>query len=783
MNRRALQILEYEKIQIEVAQYCLTVYGRERVLEMVPLDSPEAVAKALRMTAEAATFYRIKGEAPFAVTIDLRSAIKRAKLGSVLSASELLAVGLTARGARKMRRQIDEIAQEHELDSFVQFSEELMIEKSLEDEIFFCIDEEGLVADRASNDLRDIRQNMRTVQMRIKRTLDELIRSPSIQKHLQEQIVTLRGDRYCLAVRADSQHAVRGVVHDVSASGSTLFIEPERVAQLSNELKRLETAQEREIERILARLSALVSESSSSLFRVIEAIGQLDFALAKARYAQVHKAIEPRLTTEPRLFIRKGRHPLLDKERAIALDVRIGDDFTTLVITGPNTGGKTVTLKTIGLFVVMALSGLFLPAAEGTEIGWFSEVFADIGDEQSIEQNLSTFSSHMTNIIQILERADRHSLLLFDELGAGTDPTEGAALAMAILDDLHNRSIRVVATTHYAELKAYAYTTEATMNASMEFDVDTLSPTYRLLLGIPGRSNAFAIARRLGLSESILTVANEKLSTQDVRVEDLIGKLQQSVKIAQEEEEKWKVAHAQAERLRQELLDLRQTEEELSQVRRKKAEAELRMQMIRAQREAEQILADLRELRAKGAKQVKDHELTAQKKRLEELIPNEALRALPASKRQKAVTVGDEVRVLTLAGQKATVIAEIPGKDELMVAVGAMKMKVRREDVELMRKAKTIDPPVVTISRAATDVLPSLDLRGTTVEEAIREIDQYLDRALLAGYQKVSLIHGKGTGALRKGVQSYLRNHPHIQSMRLGSQGEGDGGVTVIELG
>lgn len=775
--------MEYDKIRNQVVSFCNTLYGSEWVHTMEPFEQYEWAVHAQDVTEEAAIFYRLKGDPPFAVTSDMRPAVMRAKLGSVLSSIDLVAIAQTARGARHMRKLIESVALQAEIPYFVEISEMLSLEKIIEDEIFFCIDEDGLVQDRASAELREIRQDMKTVQMRMKRALDELVRSPGLQKYLQDQIITMRGDRYCLAVRTDSQHAIRGVVHDVSASGSTLFIEPERVAQMSNELKRLETAESREIERILTQLSAHVTEHEEKLQHAMKAIGELDFALAKARFAHAVHAVKPQLTSEPRLHIRKGRHPLLDPKRAVPLSVQVGQPFSALVITGPNTGGKTVTLKTIGLFVIMALSGLFLPADEGTEIGFFSEVFADIGDEQSIEQNLSTFSSHMTNIVHILERADDRSLVLFDELGAGTDPTEGAALAMAILDDLHRRAIRVVATTHYSELKAYAYTTDSTSNASMEFDVDTLSPTYRLLLGIPGRSNAFAIARRLGLSSAILDVASDKLSTQDVRVEHLIGKLQMSVKIAQDEEEKWKAVHREAMDLKQDLLEKQEEEEMLAESRRKKADAELRTRIVRMQREAETILAELRELRSKGIEQLKDHELTAARKRLESLVPNETLRAVAKVKKQKEVAVGDEVRVLTLAGQKATVIAVTAGSDELTVAVGPMKMKARKEHVELVRKAKYIDKPVPTISRTVIDVKPSLDLRGTNVEEAIREIDQYLDRAILAGYHQVSLIHGKGTGALRKGLQSYLRHHPRISHVRLGTQGEGDSGVTVVELG
>lgn len=781
MNDRVLQVLEYFKIREQVVQECITAYGRERAQDLRPLSTRQEVLAALALTSDGDTVYRLKGLPPLPRTGDVRLSVVRAQKGGILGATEMVGIAITARSARHVQRFVSELLERTALPALSDWLEPLGISRVIEQEVFACLDEDALMLDHASPELSTIRREMRTVQERMKRTLDEMVRAPQTQRYLQDTIVTMRRDRYCLAVKAESQGQVRGVIHDQSASGSTLFIEPERVARLGNELMNLRSSEEREIERILQRLTGVVMEHSDALLAAITSLGVVDFSLAKAIYAKRDKAILPQVSDQAKMQIHAGRHPLLPKETVVPLDVRLGVDFRLLVITGPNTGGKTVALKTMGLLTLMALSGLFIPAAAGSEIGFYREVYADIGDEQSIEQNLSTFSSHMTHIVQILRDADAESLVLFDELGAGTDPTEGAALAMAILDDLRLRHTCTVATTHYSELKAYAYTTPDTMNASVEFDLATLSPTYRLLVGVPGRSNAFAIAQRLGLRRDLIAAAQEKLSTNDVAVEDLIAQLQHRVMMARQEEERAHASREHARRLEQELAHAREHEEQEHARRKAKADEEIRQSVRKAQREAEELLQELREMKTAGMK-FKDHEVATARKTLEQLLPGQTLSIASRHGKVRDFQVGDEVRVLTLAGQKATVLEVPTTGEELLVAVGAMKMKVDRSNLELLRTKNKVETPVTFFRRTSETVLASLDLRGETVEGAIREVDTYLDRALLAGFHQVTLIHGKGTGALRNGLESYLRSHSHVLSARAGGQGEGGSGVTVVEL-
>jgi DNA mismatch repair protein MutS2 len=748
---------------------------------MVPFPSFEEVNHALNLAEEGEFFYRISGSIELPLTHDLRPAVNVAQLGAVLTPNDLVGLAITAKKSRQLSRQLINLADNYEqLTILPSYSEALHLSREFDDEIQNCLDDNAEILDRASAALREVRGEMRAVQVRVKRTLEEMLRSPTVMRHLQETIVTMRGDRYCLAVRAESQGQVRGIVHDVSASGATVFIEPERVLQLGNRLRQLENEEKKEIEKILIRLSSLVALHATAFVALFVALGVVDFSLAKARFAHTLSATKPLLTITPGVTIRAGRHPLLDQNIAVPLDIRLGGDFHQLVITGPNTGGKTVALKTLGLFVLMALSGLYLPAYEGTEIGFFQSVYADIGDEQSIEQSLSTFSSHMVNIIQILKEADGQSLLLFDELGAGTDPTEGAALAMAILDDLRQRNILTVATTHYSELKAYAYTTPGTLNASVEFDVETLAPTYRLLMGIPGRSNAFAIAARLGLNERLIEAASSKITSHDARVEDLISKLQLHVSAAHKEAQSLTAAREAAERLR-DTLHLSHLQEEADQVEKKrKLQEEMRAYVRKVEHEVETLLNQLREYSAQG-KKLKDHELTDIRKRVGAWLPEPDLKRSGKLRERHPLHVGDEARVLSLGGQTATLL-EQSKKGEWLVAVGVMKMKVAETELELIRKAHKVPKPVTMVTRSSTGVKPEIDLRGVTVDEAVREVDQYLDQAVMAGYPQVTLIHGKGTGALRRGIMEYLRTHPHVKMTRGGVEGEGGTGVTVVEL-
>ncbi len=781
MNEKVLHVLEFDKIRERIVAECATPYGRELAQELSPLSTFEAVSTALDLAEEGEFFYRISGSIDLPVTHDLRPAVSVAPLGSVLSPRDLVGLGTTSKKSRQLARQLLNLAEKHEqLTLLPSYDEALHVPREFDEEVENCLDDNAEVLDRASATLREIRSEIRSAQSRVKRTLEEMLRSPSIMRHLQETIVTLRGDRYCLAVKSESQGQIRGVVHDVSASGATVFIEPERVVQLSNKLRQLESEEKKEIEKILIRLSGLVAIYAEQFQSLFAALGVIDLVLAKARYAHAMRGTKPQITRDPLVKIRAGRHPLIDKDRVVPLDIRLGRDFHQLVITGPNTGGKTVALKTLGLFVLMALAGLYLPALEGTEIGFFHSVYADIGDEQSIEQSLSTFSSHMVNIIHILKEADDRSLLLFDELGAGTDPTEGAALAMAILDDLRERKVLTVATTHYSELKAYAFTTPGTMNASVEFDVETLAPTYRLLMGVPGRSNAFAIAGRLGLDAQLIDAASSKIKSHDARVEDLISKLQLSVTASQKEAEALTRERVLAEQIRDELHQQKLQEEAEEGERKRKALEEMRTSVRKVERELDTLLSELRETKAQG-KKLKDHELTEIRNRVEGLLPASDLKRSAHRRERLPLHAGDEARVLSLGGQTATLLEHV-SKNEWTVAIGSMKMKVSEAELELVRKAHKVPKPAAMIKRTSMEIKPEIDLRGVTVDEAIREVDQYLDRAVMSGYPQVTLIHGKGTGALRRGIMEYLRNHPHVRAARIGVEGEGGNGVTVVEL-
>lgn len=780
MNEKVIRTLEFDKIRERVVNDCTTPYGQELALQIRPLDHVEAVRHALDLAEAGEFYYRISGIIDLPVTSDLRSAVNVARLGGILSALDLVGLGLTTKKSRQLARQIAHLAEDHEqLQLLTQFLEPLTISREFDEEIEHCLDASGEVLDRASSALKTVRSDIRGVQARIKRTLEEMLRSPSIAKHLQETIVTLRGDRYCLAVKAESQGHIRGFIHDVSASGATVFIEPERVVQLGNSLRQLENQEKKEIEKILQQLSGLVTSLVDQFAELFSALGVIDYILAKAKFAHDLRAVKPVVKEAPLLKIRAGRHPLLDAHKVVPLDLRLGQDFHQLVITGPNTGGKTVALKTAGLFVLMALSGLYLPALEGTEVGWFSEVFADIGDEQSIEQSLSTFSSHMVNIIQILQAADETSLLLFDELGAGTDPTEGAALALAILDDLRRRGIRALATTHYTELKAYAYTTPDVMNASVEFDVETLAPTYRLLIGVPGKSNAFAIAARLGLNQQLIEQAASKIASKDARIDDMIAKLQVHMATAEKEAQALAATKEEAEQITEQLrLQLAQ-EEKIKEDRTRRMQDELRTYVRKVEREAEELLGELRERKAEN-QMLKDHERTEMRKQIEGWLPATNLRKGERIREKHVIHPGDEVKVLSFGGQTATVLEKSAG--EWVVAVGVMKMKVPEKDLELLRRAAKVPKPAALVRRSTSLVKSELDLRGKTVDEAIHLVDQYLDQAVMAGYPQVTLIHGKGTGALRKGIMDYLRSHPHVETARSGGEGEGGLGVTIVEL-
>ena len=600
MEQRVLKTLEYDKIIALLVDKASCTYGKEKAAELTPFVQLDEVKIAQQGTQEAATVLRLKGSAPLGGIRDIRSSVQRARLNAMLAPLELLDIASTIMAGRRLKNFLLDMCQDHDLPLLQLQAERIEGLRELEMEIRRCIDENGDVLDSASVELRQVRQEIRQVESRIREKLDQMTRSSSYQKMLMENIVTIRGDRFVIPVKQEYRHVFGGIVHDQSASGATLFIEPEVIVSMNNKLRELRLREEREVERILYILTEQVSFAVEALSENVDALTELDFLFAKAQLAWSMKAVCPKLNDRGYLQMRKARHPLIPREVVVPVDVELGGEYQAIVVTGPNTGGKTVSLKTIGLLSLMAMSGLHIPAEEESEMTVFSSVFADIGDEQSIEQSLSTFSSHMTNIISILEKMDEKSLVLFDELGAGTDPTEGAALAMSIIDHVIDSGARMVATTHYSELKAYAYDRPEVINASVEFDVQTLRPTYRLLVGVPGRSNAFAIARRLGLPEAIIEVARGSISEEDNQVESMIASLERNRKSAEADRNAAASLRREAEELRRQLDEERARFAEEKNKLMERAEEEARIAVQLAKEEAETIIRELREMRDDG---------------------------------------------------------------------------------------------------------------------------------------------------------------------------------------
>jgi DNA mismatch repair protein MutS2 len=586
-----------------------------------------------------------------------------------------------------------------------------------------------------------------------------------------------------LPVKQEYRAAIGGIVHDQSASGQTLFMEPKAVVDLNNQLQEAVLKEKQEIERILRGLSEHIAREEMYLKENVEALAQVDFMFARAKLGREMKAAMPKMNNQGFIMMKQARHPLIPPEEVVPNDIELGKDYTSIVITGPNTGGKTVALKMVGLCTLMAQSGLQIPALDGCELAVFDHIFADIGDEQSIEQNLSTFSSHMTNIVSILKEVDDRSLVLFDEVGSGTDPQEGAALAMSILDQVVQRGARVIATTHYPELKAYGYNRQKVINASVEFNVDTLQPTYRLLIGVPGRSNAFEISKRLGLEDTVINRAKSYVGVDSASVENMIAALEKAQIDAENEYEEAHLTLKKSEKLRNEIDESWKELERKKDNIYKKAEEKAERALLKAREEAEEIVAEIRKMKTDSA--LKEHEWIEAKKMLEEAKPDlsskQESKETSAAKERKELQPGDEIKLLTI-NQKGTVLERITDK-EYLVQVGIMKVKVKRTELQLLGKKKDIvEKPLATVKGSNYHVRPELDLRGERYEDALDRLENYLDDVLLAGYAKVSIIHGKGTGALKKGVQEFVKSHPRIASFRLGTMGEGGSGVTILEL-
>lgn len=784
MNDRVLRVLEYNKMKDQLKKHAGSSLGRAEIEQMKPMSSVDDIKHAMKITEETHRVVRLKGQAPLGGIKDVFAHIKRAQIGGVLNAWELLEIADTIYAARRVKTFIDKMVEDGiELPGLDEIVSSITVLTDVERSIKQSVDDNGEVMDSATPTLRSIRQQIRGQQASIRSKLDQLTKSQDQQKKLSDSIVTIRNDRYVIPVKQEYRGSFGGIIHDQSASGATLFIEPQSVVSMNNVLREARGKEKIETEKILRELSAEIEENGEELLENTRTLGYVDFIFAKGYYAHDLKATEPNVNGEGHFRFKKARHPLIEAEEVVPITVELGGDFSSLVITGPNTGGKTVTLKTAGLLTLMAQSGLFLPVEENSEAGVFESIYADIGDEQSIEQNLSTFSSHMTNIVDILGKIDHQSLVLFDEIGAGTDPTEGAALAVSILDYVYNKGASLIATTHYSELKGYAYNREGVMNASVEFDVNTLRPTYRLLIGVPGRSNAFAISKRLGLSDEIITAAEAEISTDSQQMEQMIASLQDRQLSVEEQEKQATLLRKEAESLQKELAEKVQQVEEEKESIFQKAREEAESELTASKKQAEDIIRELRELEKQGYN-VKEHQLIDAKSRMDKAQPAPTKR-MKQIKRQAekidSIKPGDEVKVLSF-GQKGQVLEQL-NENEFQVQLGIMKMTVNKSNMEKLGSSKEKTPlrNVRSVTTSAP-VKPELDLRGQRYEDALRQVEKYLDEAVLAGYGQVHIIHGKGTGALRKGVKEYLKKHPSVKSTRDGGMNEGGIGNTVAEL-
>ena len=790
MTERSLRVLEFHKIRAELSKYCVSDMGREKCEALVPTNRIADVRRMQQETEEARVVLTYLGGTPMIPFADVRASLHLAEIGSALSPRALLDIAACLRAARAARDAL--VTDRDNTPMLTANASRLSTNRTLEQAIGDAILSEEEIADRASPELFTIRRKMRSCNERVRERLNGMIHSPTTQKYLQEAIITMRADRYVLPVKQEYRGMVPGIVHDQSATGATIFVEPMAVVEIGNELKQLIASEKAEIDRILRALSAQVAPDAAAIADNLAILAQLDFAFAKASLAREMMACEPKVNDEGRIDIRRGRHPLIDPQKVVPLDIRLGADFTTLIITGPNTGGKTVTLKTTGLFTLMAQSGLQVPAEHGTELAVFDDVFADIGDEQSIEQSLSTFSGHMTNIVSILTQVTPDSLVLFDELGAGTDPTEGAALAQAILSTLLDMHTRTVATTHYSELKEYALTTENVENASVEFDVTTLRPTYRLSIGIPGKSNAFEISRKLGLPEFVIGKAKELLSKEQVRFEDVIANAEYHRQVAERERQIAEEASREMVAIRNQAESERRKLEEQRERSIKKAKEEAKRIVENARRESDAIIAELRAMKKAGGAQ--EHEIQRVRKQVD--TAQEALADKPeeaAGEVPKSVKVGDMVHIASM-DVDATVMSLPDAKGYLQLKVGMMKMRAQMSDLrtlsstqKLIKKEQKKQEHKRAMREQRVDVMTrpvrqELDVRGMALDEAIPEVQKFLDDAMLSSLGEVSIIHGNGTGILRAGIQDCLRRHPCVSSFRLGRYGEGETGVTIVSL-
>lgn len=791
MNGKTLKSLEYKKIINSLMDKCASTLGKNRIEAIHPLTDIKDIEKLQKETDEALTLL-IKRGAPHLYGINsIKADVKRAEIGGTLSPGALLKISDSLRVSRDLKNYIREVQEDKEkryplIEGYI---EGLSVFKNIENEIMNAIISENDISDNASAALRSIRKQIISKNESIRDKLNSIVNSQTNKKYLQDNIVTMREGRYVVPVKSENRNNIKGLVHDMSGSGATLFIEPIAVVELNNELRELELKEKEEIERILKVLSSMVAEEAEGIANNQYLLQELDFIFAKGKLALEMNATKPILNDRGYINIRKGRHPLLNVKEIVPIDIYLGKDFDSLIITGPNTGGKTVSLKTVGLLVLMAQSGLHIPADFNSEIAVFEQVFADIGDEQSIEQSLSTFSSHMVNIVDILSKVEINSLVLFDELGAGTDPTEGAALAMSILDYLLGMGAKTIATTHYSQLKLYALTTKGVINASVEFDVKTLSPTYKLLIGIPGKSNAFEISQRLGLENHIIDYAKGLISEENIEFEDVLESMEKDRLAINENKEETERYRIQLEKLKGELSIEKDKTKELRDKILQEAKEEARTILKRAKEDADSLVGELKEIsieieREKLKKiQEAQEKLKHKLKSVENDISQKVLN-VKSKKPPKDLKAGETVEVLTL-NQTGTVLGRPDDSGNVKIQVGIMKISAHLSSLRRTKSKEKANIGTSTkkiMSTKAKNIKAEIDLRGQNQEEAFMELDKYLDDAYIAGVKQVQIIHGKGTGVLREGVRSYLKRNRHVRASRLGTFSEGGDGVTVVEL-
>ena len=790
---KSIRTLELPRVLQKLSDQAVSAEAKERALRLRPETETEEVLRLLDQTDAARAMIGLHGAPSFSGVKPVAEALDRADRGGSLNTKELLTIAGLLTAARRAREYFnDEAAEKTAIDHLFL---SLHGNRFLEEKINRCIVDEDTIADAASTELADIRRHMRAAQAKSRQILQKIISSPSYAKILQETIITQRDGRFVVPVKAEHKGDMPGLVHDISSTGATLFIEPMGVVQANNEYIELEAKEQKEIERILAELSADVAAHREDIQWDYDALVHLDLIFARGQLSYKMDAIRPEVRRDGAIHLRKARHPLLDAKKAVPIDIELGDTFDTLVITGPNTGGKTVSLKTLGLLTLMAQCGLHIPAADQSAVSVYERVLADIGDEQSIEQNLSTFSAHMTNIVAILGEADRHSLILFDELGAGTDPVEGAALAISVIQHVRGMGARVAATTHYAELKTFAMTTAGVENASCEFDVDTLSPTYRLLIGIPGKSNAFAISKRLGLPDAVIESAKAQMSGESVRFEDVLTQLEAKRQALEKREQEANRLYRQREEDARKAREFREQMERAKENARGRGEAEAKRILRDARAAADEVFAELAEMRkqqAKAERTMNANEARAELRRklneAEDAATRRDARQEPIPKPSRPIRAGDLVEIPGVR-QNAEVVS-VGSDGTLQLKAGVLKMKAKADEVRLIEddeRAAKKKNPTVSIRQNADRALRAsasreLDIRGMETLEAESVVENFLSAAVMGRLDTVTIIHGKGTGALRKAVHDILRRNKAVKSFRLGVYGEGESGVTVVTL-